>query len=392
MNDLLSIEIPVHEKKQVNNLCISLESARFLSSILKSKVESLEDPLRKDITQLKHLIHQKVFTPKEHLFDEVHKHLFKSSKSVNYILLQNSGLVDLPQRRVLEGWKITLNELLLEIDLKHYHNVCTYTVDSSERMTFMSFLRKVYDSPELFVESSKKEIKVKLMTCTLMKLGNVNVISDEFINALIFNYSKDVDDLQKRMWSIKMNKVVDDLELMIEKQREANTELGTEVIPLLIAGYIIDMKEFSFSIVESELRMSVEELKEKFINNLVNEFENTKVLKLVTNKVKQKYNVKCVLRPTACKKKIEEEIKFKGKSIKDFINFYKNIPYLSKLVTHKEDHSKFCKFYRRFMEMVNRAITEEFVLPTFDNEQVNSIMIHIERDIITRLYHTYINT
>jgi len=400
MNDLLSIEIPRNENKQVDHLCISLDNLKFLSSIFITKINSFKDPLKKDLIQLKAIIKKnpKLFLPKkdlfskgEHLFNKIHRNFFKDIKSVNYIVLQHGALDNSCKKKSLEAWEAILNEFLFEVDFNHYFNLCTYSIDTDKKgMTFMELLRKVYNSPELFVESNEKELKVKLITSTLMKLGSENSISDKWISALLANYSK--DDLQERIWDNETNELVAEIELMLKRQKEVNLELETEIIPMLISEHIIDMKKkFPFRIIESELKVPVEELKGSIKDNFLSESEDKKVLELVSNRIKKKHDVKSVLKPTACKKEIKKEVKFEGKSIEDFINIYKNLPDLTKLVTHKEDPSKLLELYKKFMEMVERAISEELVLPILDKGQIKLIMIYIEKHVLTRLYYRYIS-
>lgn len=403
--DLLSVQIPwsSNKEKAANaTLCISLETAKLLHSLLIPKIESLQEPLNIYLTDLRTSLKlsPEAFTPQPHLFDKTYQHFFKSSKkTVNYIVLHNNVIADdVSIVSPKETWEALLHALLLEINLKLYYNICLYTGDADKEVSVERVLRKVKESPELFGASKEKRERVRFLAQALLQLDRAgNGVLSAGVKRLAEKYVKGVEELKEKNLSGREVDLLAEANRLIRREEEVNGELETETIPALVASHILDMKDgFSFSIKEavdhsrskkpktppSQRSKSLEKIEDVLV-------AKSRTFKLFSSKIQKKLDIAFLLQPTMHEKEQAPGVLLKGNSIPDFIAHYSSLPETSSLMADKNDASKLRKVYRKFLRVVNWVITRELNLPIASGEQLNMVVVCVERHMWLRLYSWY---
>jgi len=87
--------------------------------------------------------------------------------------------------------------------------------------------------------------------------------------------------------------------------------------------------------------------------------------------------------------KKKRDLLFKGDSIPEFIEIYKKLPGIVKLIPEKDDSNGIWGLYKDFMKVISYIIFHDPILANFGNEQKEKVLSHIRNYIMFKLYPKY---
>ena len=76
----------------------------------------------------------------------------------------------------------------------------------------------------------------------------------------------------------------------------------------------------------------------------------------------------------------------KGKSIEKFLDYYKTMPNISRVISDRFNETKLLQIYKDFIKVINCIVRDDIELPSCINDQRRKIVEYIEQYLFMELY------
>jgi len=422
LKQLLSVTISAEQSETEDSpllntiICVSIEAIKEIYEVACKNREILHLQhlsFDKYLSRIQEFVKseegQKIFKPSKELFalisEDTKEKLPENSKQTvkrseaHYLKFHDyRPLKDNDPIKLSETWQELFYELFKHLNLKEYYMMIIHSGKQIESFLLNEILSNVQEVPDVFWIAQENQDRVNFLidtfTSTVESKGEV---SYEEIMDFIDLHTKKISQIKERENIVMklLGGMMRTAETYHRKTKAASELITMEIIPLLIAGYILNSKNnFPFYIEKLDATEVEKVLEKKEAENLFTEsnffrYSHNKrpdfILKLNTGTGKPKMNMKSIFAPKATTIK-KKNIVFKAESIKDFIKYFQEMKIKNKIIAECDNSTGELYIYSDFVKALFKTINEHPLSSEYTKEQKQNIVIYIERYVLFKIY------
>eukprot|EP00826_Nyctotherus_ovalis_P026642 TRINITY_DN2079_c0_g6_i1.p1 TRINITY_DN2079_c0_g6~~TRINITY_DN2079_c0_g6_i1.p1 ORF type:complete len:418 (-),score=118.79 TRINITY_DN2079_c0_g6_i1:723-1976(-) len=396
-------------------ICISIETVKEIVEVAYKNRDSLhtqQPSFYKYLNRIQEFVKSKegkdIFNPAKERFtlicEDIKKELPEDTKQTDknikaneahYVKLQDYRLLN--DRKPIahtETWQTIFYELFPYLNFNEYYRMILHSHKQLTTSPLAAILNDIEEVPETFCTPQENQVHIDFLIGVLKNYLNKHDVAHEEIVKYVKVHEEEIEQIKSAEEVIikLMRDMMRTTGVYHRKAKAANAQLKMDIIPLLLAGHIMEMKSnFPFFIE----KVSMKELEERARKREGETTPKSKplphskqadfILKLESGTGKPKIDMKSILAPKATGWK-KKAITFKGDSIQEFIRYFLSIKNVDKLIADNDNSTGQLYLYSDFVRALFSTINANPALSGCSEEQKKNVALYIEKYVLYRLY------
>lgn len=396
-------------------ICISIETVREIVEVAYKNRDSLHTQqlsFYKYLNRIQEFAKSEegkdIFNPTKERFtlvcEDLKKELPEDTKGkdknikaneAHYIKLQDYRLLNNKKPIAhAEMWQTIFYELFPYLNFNEYYRMILHSHKQLATSPLTAILNDIEEVPETFWMPQENQVHIDLLIGVLKNYLNKHEVAYEEIMKYVKVHEEEIEQIRSSEEVIMklMRDMMRTAGVYHRKAKAANAQLKMDIIPLLLAGHVMEMKSNFLFFIE---KVSVKELEERArkregestpkSKSPVNSKQTDFIFKLHSGTGKPRVDMKSILAPKAAGWK-KRAIVFKGESIQDFIKYFLAIKNVDKLVADNDNSTGQLHLYSDFVRALFSATNASPALCDYSEEQRKRVALYIEKYVLHRLY------